>query len=380
MIHLRCLILLALLCAHSAGATAAADAAEPKERLTIGGRLLVDADYYESFWSKDGDNSTSNVEVRNARLEIEYDFPKGWLGKLQIDGDYDSDDGDVELGSAYLRYTKWDFADITLGKMKEPVGLERNTRFDRLLTIEGSMMSTAFTPGKNWGVHLRNANKRRSWALAVVVEDDQDDDYDEDEPTAISGRVTFSPINNDEQLLQIGASGSLRDLNENTFRIRERAEVGSADRVVRGAEFTADSQSVLGVEGIWRRKSFLLQAEYMITRVEELDGPDWDYDGYYVTGSYFLTGEQHEFRDAKLRTVKPLAKSGAWELVARHSYLDARERGLGSQATVTTLGVNYYYGRHIKVMFAYLHPDISGSVRHADPDGDALSLRLQYVH
>jgi phosphate-selective porin OprO/OprP len=59
--------------------------------------------------------------------------------------------------------------------------------------------------------------------------------------------------------------------------------------------------------------------------------------------------------------------------------MGARQRGLGSQASVTTLGVNYYCTKRIKLMLAYLHPDISGSVRHADPDGDAVSMRLQFV-
>ena len=72
--------------------------------------------------------------------------------------------------------------------MKEPLGLERNTRADRLLTIERTMMSSALTPGKNWGIHLYNANKHRRWALAMIFEDNRDDDFDEDAQVAITGR------------------------------------------------------------------------------------------------------------------------------------------------------------------------------------------------
>ncbi len=66
-------------------------------------------------------------------------------------------------------------------------------------------------------------------------------------------------------------------------------------------------------------------------------------------------------------------------MVARYSYLDVRDRGLGSKASVTTLGVSYYYAKRLKVMLAYLHPDIAGSVRHDDPDGDAVSVRVQVL-
>jgi phosphate-selective porin OprO/OprP len=350
-----------------------------KERLELGARVLVDADYYQSFWSSDDDNSNSELYLRNARVEMEYDFPAGWEAVLQVDAEANTDGNDVDLGTTYLRYTKWNFADITLGKMKEPLGMERNTSSAKLMTIEGAMMSRAFTPGKSWGVHLFHANKRRRWALAAVVEDDQDEDYDEDNPVALTGRFTWSPINTKQQTLQLGASASIRDWNKNTFRIRSRAEVDSADKVVRSAEFIADQQGVMGLEGVWRSGSLQVQGEYMLTRVEELNGPDWDYSGYYITGSYLLTGEQRKFKKGEFRSLKPRSASGAWELVTRYSYMDVRERGLGSKAAVYTIGLNYYYRRDLKLMLAFLHPDISGSARHDDPEGNAVSMRLQYL-
>lgn len=169
----------------------------------------------------------------------------------------------------------------------------------------------------------------------------------------------------------------MRDWKGNNYQVRERAEVGTADTVVRSAEFIADNETLIGVEGLWRHNSAQLQGEYIATRVEERNGPDWNYSGYYITGSYLLTGELRRFRDGEFRSLRPLKDSGAWELVARHSFIDVRERDLGSKASVTTLGVNYYYGRHMKVMLAYLHPDISGSVRHNNTEGDALSMRFQ---
>ena len=214
------------------------------------------------------------------------------------------------------------------------------------------------------------------------MEDDQDGDYDrydetgyDDLPFAVAGRYTLSPINTDEKTLQLGISATVRDWRENTFRVASRGEVSGADRVVRSAEFEADSQAVVGFEGLYRAGSWQLQGEYMATRVAEVAGPDWDYSGYYVTGSYLFGAHQRRFRKGEFRRLKPA--SGAWELVARYSYLDARQRGLGSVASVSTVGVNYYANEKLRLMLAFLHPDISGSVRHADPDGNAISARLQ---
>ena len=352
-------------------------AADDKQRLEISGHVFFDADYYGSFWSRDGDDSTSNAEIRRARFQIDYDFPAGWEGKLQINGSADDDEANIDYSSVYMRYTQWKFAELTLGRMKEPLGMEQNVNASKLITIERSMISDAFAPSKSWGVHLFDGNKNRTWAIAAVVEDGQDNRYNEDEPMAISGRYTHALINTDEQTLQFGISGSLRDWQDNTFTIGSRAEVGSADRVVRSAEFEADQQSLIGLEGVFRHKSWQFEGEYMATRVEQVDGTKWDYNGFYISGSYLLTGEQRRFRKGEFRRLKPKADSGAWELVARHSYLDVRQYGLGAKASVTTLGVNYYQGRQVKVMLSYLHPDISGSVRHDDPDGDAVTARLQ---
>lgn len=353
-----------------------------KERLKISGQVLIDINYYESFWDKSGDSSNTDFELRNGRIQFTYDFPAGWEAKLQVNTEVDSDGGDVDLGSTYIRYTNWNIADITLGKMKEPLGMERNTRSARQVTIEDSMMTTSFTPRKNWGVRLNNANKRRTWSLSATVEEDNNngnDGYEEDEPIALTGRFTFAPVRAEEQTLQFGISGAWRDWNENTFQIRNRAEVSSADRVVRSAEFAANSQTVIGLEGAWSRNSLLLQAEYMATRVEEVDGPDWDYDGYYFTASYILTGEHRKLSKGKLGAVKPKGNNGAWEVESRYSYINLRDRGLGAEASITTVGVNYYYRDDIKVMLAYLYPDIAGDVTSDYNGGHAISARLQVL-
>ncbi len=349
--------------------------AAKEERLEVGAKLLLDGDQFDSFWSREGDSNNQEWMVRLARIQFDVDMPKKWEAKLQLNGALDDNDPDAEVGSAYFRYGGWDGADITLGRMKEAQGLERNTSAAKLQTIERSMMTTAFTSNKSWGVHLFDANDTRRWALSAVVEDTQNTDFEEDPPVAVVGRYTWSPINDDEQTLLFGGSASWRDWNDNTFRVRSRAEVGSADSVVRSAEFIAEQQMVVGIEGLWRRGGVQLQGEYMATRVEERGGPDWDYDGYYLTASYLVGGTQRRFRKGEFRSLRP--KASAFEAVARYSYLNVRQHGLGSKASVSTLGLNYYYGRHWKFMLAYLYPDISGSVTHPSPDGDALSLRVQ---
>ena len=123
----------------------------------------------------------------------------------------------------------------------------------------------------------------------------------------------------------------------------------------------------------------MVLAEYMLSRVEESNGTDWDYNGYYVTASYFLTGEHRELRKGEFRRIRPGSEHGAWELTARYSEVDVRDNGLGSVSSVSRLGVNYYFSRKIRVMFNALYADIAGDTRHDETDGYAASMRLQFL-
>jgi phosphate-selective porin OprO and OprP len=342
-----------------------------KQRLEFSGRLLIDLDRYDAVYSKDAEEENMDGELRLGRVQLDYDFPKGWLGKIQVESDGDG----VELGSTYLRYTKWDTANITIGKMKEPIGLERNTNSADLWIIEGAMMTSAFTPGKNWGVNLYSATDTRRWAIAATFDDD---DLDTDAPYALSGRYTWTLLTNEQQSLQVGGSASWRGGNDSDYQVRERAEVNLADNIVRSAQMIAREQQIVGLEALWLYRSLSLQTEYMATRVSEKGGDDWDYDGFYLMGSYFPGGYQRELKRGETRRVKP-GTDGLWELVARYGELDVRQNGIGSTAAVTTLGANYYVNNDFRVMLNVKYADVAGSVRHEETDGYAVSVRLQLL-
>jgi phosphate-selective porin OprO/OprP len=103
--------------------------------------------------------------------------------------------------------------------------------------------------------------------------------------------------------------------------------------------------------------------------------------GFYVTGAYFLTGENIE-RRARLRPLRPLFPTrkgeprgpGAWEAVARVSELrlgsDVFTAGfadpnLWSNAAVTTeLGLNWYWNEYFKMYIFWLHADFGQPVEY----------------
>ena len=103
--------------------------------------------------------------------------------------------------------------------------------------------------------------------------------------------------------------------------------------------------------------------------------------GFYLTGGYFLTGEQVE-RRAMVHPLRPFIPTGkgerkgpgAWELVGRVSELHLGEQvftaGLAdrnrwsNQAVTTELGANWYWNEYAKIYMFWLHADFGDPVQY----------------
>lgn len=109
--------------------------------------------------------------------------------------------------------------------------------------------------------------------------------------------------------------------------------------------------------------------------VQRSNGERWQFQGAYLQASLFLTPDQRRYGRGEFKGVKPQHAAGAVEVVARHSTVDLRDRGIGAEAQVMLLGLNYYLGDQFQVRLNYLRPDISGNTLMANPDGDAVTLR-----
>jgi len=120
--------------------------------------------------------------------------------------------------------------------------------------------------------------------------------------------------------------------------------------------------------------------------------------GFYVSGGYFLTGENVERRTTVVprRPLFPTSKGdrrgpGAWEVVGRVSELRLGEKIFtagfadpnlwSNQAVTTELGVNWYWNEYIKMYMFWLHGEFGEPVEYR-PGGfqkgaDMFWLRFQ---
>lgn len=339
----------------------------------FGGRIM-----YDQTFSVDSDDSLENevaggddleegAELRRARF-----FAEGavapWLDyKLQID----FGDGDVSTKDAYLQaHGLGALPSVKVGHFKEPISLEEQTSSKYISLMSRTMLTDGvISQGRNHGLMLTDhyGDDQVNVALGVF-------DTGQNGNSAITGRIT-SPVvydNGGRRVVHVGASLSQR--NVDTFELGLEPEVHKTNDFINTGEITVDDTQVSGVELGAVLGPAHFQSEYGQVDVSTADGTDPSVDTYYAQGGVFLTGESRPYdkADGGFGRVKPNRPftgantgSGAWELVARYSVLDAEETAdiAGvvaddvAETTVTTLGVNWYPVAHAKWMLNYVDAD-----------------------
>jgi len=344
----------------------------------IKARMMWDYDTFDGIHN-DGE-SGSDSELRHTRLTFKSKLNNALQAKLQIDFDQDDETtSSVEtgVGDAYIQYTGWDYFWVTVGRAKEPFGLERMSSSRYITTIERSMATGAFAPGRNIGVGLSGNADNMTWAVGLYQVNEEDEEEENHNDYGITAQLTHTPWHGHNNLLHLGIAGSVRNFGGKKYQIKERAEVHTAEKIVKSAKILADKVNLFGLEAAWVKGSFSLQTEYMMAVIKaETEAEDVNYAGYYLQSSYFLTGESRSYKKGRFGKIKPNAKSGAYELLARYSVLDAVDNNAGVEATNITLGINYYMNEQARLMANYINTELSGE--DSDESGNAFSFRIQY--
>ncbi|MGH8554803.1 MAG: OprO/OprP family phosphate-selective porin [Gammaproteobacteria bacterium] len=370
----------------------------------IGGRLHTDAAFYNNDTGSD-DTTTlaSGADIRRARLAVEATLYRHWQLKLEYDfaGAGEVDDG---IRDAYLRYLHtagWPLG-ITVGQFKEYLGLESITSSNEISFIERALPSRTFndiaggSDGRRLGVGV-NTFGNDLWTASAGIfgrnasgETGADEkEPDASDPITFVGRLTLSPVHTENRAVHLGFAGSWLNPDDNdTVRIRSRPEARiGADRLVDTGNLDAADLSRYGAEAAGVYGPFSLQGEYLRADInpDVAGDPDVGFDGWYVMGSWLLTGESrgYVFEEARFKNPKPkgiVGKGGigAWELLARYSSLDLSDESVdGGEEDNFTFGVNWYPTPNFKFMANYVKVlDIKGG----DFDGaepDAFQLRAQ---
>lgn len=334
----------------------------------LDGRLMIDAAAYNEDEVSLGDGT----ELRRARLEAKGTLFSDWGYELGID----VSDSTADVKDAYLEYRGWWPARMKIGQFKEPFSLEEMTS-SKYITFMERALPNEFAPGRHIGVGMHTYGQ--SWTAATglfggAFDDDADDEGDEQ--WSLTGRMTYAPWRGDRQTFHLGTAFSYRipgDEKEVKFNARPESHITDVKYLNTGKITDVDRISLFGFESALVQGPFSLQGEYIHTRVNRDKGLDsLDFDGWYLYGSWFLTGESRIYKAKKgsFGRVNPTTDMGAWELALRFSHMDLTDGEFtGGEAEQITLGLNWYVNPHTRFMLNYVmvNNDID-----ADDDGDVL--------
>jgi phosphate-selective porin OprO/OprP len=115
----------------------------------------------------------------------------------------------------------------------------------------------------------------------------------------------------------------------------------------------------------------------MQTRLSRTSGePDVSFHGWYVAGSWVLSGESRGYKDGVFKQVVPAGRAGAWEFAVRYSRISLNRGPIsGGEENNVTFGLNWYFNDHLRLMADYV---IANSYRRGISDNpNILDVRAQ---
>lgn len=361
-----------------AGIPYAALASTPPE-FEIGGTMQVDAAFFEG--AHNAQARGSEYEIRRARIGLKHESKKNW--EAEVEFDINDQDNEVGVTDAYVRYTGWGFGEVTFGKMKEPFGLENTTGSKNINTLERSVVTEAFKPGRNYGLLFSTFGQL--YTLEFGGFQTSEDEYGL-EGYALTGRGVFHPLLTETSLIHLGISASNRDMQGAEHRINEPLEVNPAESIIESDTVNTDTIDQFSLEAAFMYRFVSLQAEWQeqtLTLTEDATEPspqdDITYSGYYVLASVFLTGESRSYKKGSFGGVKPARESGAWELVARYSNIELGEAEGDRKADSMMLGVNYHATARARFMLNIAQADVEASNEEEAGDAESVTFRVQYI-
>jgi phosphate-selective porin OprO/OprP len=336
---------------------------------------------------------SNGISVRRARFGVDGVFNSNWNYRLLFEFAGSGTEGPARVNDAWIAYTGLAPFTFQVGAFATPSNMDDGTTPEDQMFLERASASElsrslAGADGR-LGAGLRAGGKRWMSALNFTTRTVNDAEVFDSQFSAV-GRAGGLVATTEDYNVHLGASAtrvfSPPDQGSATtprhpLRFRDRPEVRvDSVRLIDTGAIDAAHANVFGVEFGANYKNFFVQAENFWFDVDRRDPAldDPSFGGYYLQGSWLITGESRRYNAASgsfqnPRPKSPFAHDGGWgafEVAARFSHMDLNfnEGSLGTapvagairggEQDVFALGLNWYLNSNIKVLFNYLMIDV----------------------
>ncbi len=363
------------------------DSADEQFKLRIGGRIMNDWAFVgadDSLVESLGPLGTlvrDGTQFRRARL---YAF--GVLyDRIEYRAEFDFADRFGNFSDIYVGLRDVPvLGTLKAGHFKEPFGLEALTSSNNITLLERSA-GGAFAPLRNIGIAFQNsvAKGRISYAAGVFREALSAGNSVGSGGPNLTARVTGLPVYADggRKYLHVGAAYSHQGAPLGVTLFGSRPEANLLPPFVLTPLLETSSYNMVGLEAAAVAGPFSVQSEYMKSSVNSVSSGDPTFSGFYVLGSFFLTGEHRPYwhGGGAFDRVRPNSSfmddggTGAWEIVARYSQLDLNDRLVrGGEMKNFTFGVNWHLNPYSRIMWNYVRSEVEDT-----GNADILQMRFK---
>lgn len=375
--------------------------------MTLNGQMKFDQNFFDT------QNITTSSQLKTSQ------FPNGanlrtlelnLSGGLKKNWSYVIETGygpkNVEINGAYLQYTGFQNAEISLGQLYLPFGLENTNSGKWLGFLERSAATLTFSPPAGLGLEYKTW--RKNWLLDLAIAQPKhsrnannrnEDTWGSDRWT-YAGRLVYNTLPDQETVLHAGLSMNKAHSNHTDrhgnkvqllrFSARPEAMIRSPQatsyELLSTPKIRNSYHITSSAECAWMKGPWLTQAEYMQTRVRQIDNPipHLKFNGWYLQSSYVLTGESHDYnpKNGAFGKLTPHAQTGAWEIAARYSYLNLNDYNIQGGSTHNAgLGLSWYVNPNVRFMSNYIQAHKSNGANRIASKGKAhvVGLRAQVV-
>jgi len=380
-----------------------------------------DAGYYDQDKPPSAVDLSSGTNFRRARF--------GMDGKLFTDWEYsflyDQGGSGVEgnsISQAYLQYNGFAPVAIRVGAFPPYANLEDSAGAGDTLFLERASV-TEIQRGLAGGdgrsaISIVRPGERFFGSLAYTGGQDHKSGVT-DEQQALLGRAAYLLRSSPDSKIVLGVNGTsifkpadtsvvpparnaptnIALQNSTELRVDDTGTNGAPTYLVSTGNLNANSLLQWGVDGAGNYKGFYAEGGYYRFTVDQrLAFPDLEFDGWYVAGSWLLTGESRRYDPTRAAFRNPTVAHpvgnggfGAWELAVRYSTIDlddqvndpvAAHRVRGGQQDIWSFGLNWYLNAAIRVLLDYQYADVDRrNAAGADIGQDIrqVSARVQYA-
>ena len=328
--------------------------ADKKFEATVGGRIHFDSYAFD----RDIAPVTGTTEFRRARLTLggkafgwEYKMEQDFAAGTNLEGLRDLYIAKSALGGK-----------VTIGHFKPYRSMEELTSSNEILMMERPFASaTGLFNGRQFqqGVGYQKAGD--NYTVGFTAFNLRSPAGARNEGMGASGRVTYAPINNDNNTLHFGGWASAENLNQGSPNLTAVANYagrrGPSQTIATVTGASGDDVTSFGLEASGSFGPLFFQGEFANATFGAPLGRDQDLQTWYLQGSWLLNGGHKAYKSATGVFASPkVVDKGLWELTARYDTIENKDVAK-LEATSWILGVNYYVNPNMRVMFNYTSGD-----------------------